>query len=146
MSVHILAAYLKLKTTIPMLLVWFCTSISPYSIHFSLQFLNIFTRVTAESHNVNPPVIPRYRRLPRKLDAGFEPVTETPEVHYRRINCELLDVARSATETHLNQNALGILTDIETVLLSTANGQETDSKLVDRFIIHFKDDINGTKL
>jgi len=93
---------------------------------------------SAESMKVNQPVVPRFCRPPRKLDSDSDPVAETPESCYRRLFRELIDTAYNTIEARLNQNTLSILTDIEKLLLSTANDDVKDATTLDTVVLSFQ--------
>lgn len=69
------------------------------------------------------PKLPRQRRIPRRIDDGVCNYQHgTAKDYYRQQYFEVLDILLGEIEKRLNQTSLGILKDIEDVLLSASNG------------------------
>uniref|UniRef100_A0A1X7UNH8 HAT C-terminal dimerisation domain-containing protein n=1 Tax=Amphimedon queenslandica TaxID=400682 RepID=A0A1X7UNH8_AMPQE len=69
------------------------------------------------------PKLPRHRRIPRRIDDGVSNYRHgTVKDYYRQQYFEVLDIIIREIEKQLNQTSLGILNDIEGVLLSASNG------------------------
>ncbi len=72
------------------------------------------------------PVLPRYRKIPKRLDDGSQPHRFTsPEERYRHAYFEVLEQACGEIERRFDQSDLSVVQKIESFLIESANGQHT---------------------
>lgn len=72
------------------------------------------------------PILPRYRKLPRRLDDGSQPHRFTsPKDRYRHAYFEALEQTCGEIERRFDQSDLSVVLKMESLLLNSANGQHT---------------------
>ena len=98
--------------------------------HYTLMrtdesFSTFYQGILKESEGLtDKPVLPRYRRIPRRLDDGASPhCYTTSENRYRRAYFEALDQACGELEKRFDQSDLTIIHDMEALLVNAANGK-----------------------
>ena len=98
--------------------------------HYTLMrtdesFSTFYERILRESEGLtDEPVLPRYRRIPRRLDDGASPHRfATPKDRYRHAYFEALDQACGELENRFDQSDLTIIHDMEALLVNAANGE-----------------------
>ena len=70
------------------------------------------------------PVLPRYRKTPRRINEGALPHRYTsPEDRYRHAYFEALEQACGEIERRFDQSDLPLICDIESLLVNAANGE-----------------------
>ena len=93
---------------------------------FALFFdlVNRFCELTG----TDPPVLPRKRRAPQRLEVGSAEGSHsaTVEDHYRRQYYEVIDIAISSITGRFDQPGYRMYRNLECLLASAANGQECD--------------------
>ena len=93
---------------------------------FALFFdlVNRFCELTG----TDPPVLPRKRRAPQRLEVGSAEGSHsaTVEDHYRRQYYEVIDIAISSITGRFDQPGYRMYRNLECLLVSAANGQECD--------------------
>ena len=103
----------------------------------------------AKQYNIEP-VMPRYRRPPRRLDDGASPhVHKTPHDYYRRQYFEVLDLLSGELTRRFDQKSLAAPKAIEEVLLTACASQFTsaDGFSIPEVIVNtYSQDINIDKL
>ena len=71
------------------------------------------------------PVLPRYRRIPKKIDKDAMPHCHTsPEDRYRQAYFEALDHASGEIEKQFDQSDLAVVREVESLLVDAANGED----------------------
>ena len=69
------------------------------------------------------PKLPRYRKMPKRLDEGGSPHHySSPKDKYRHDYFEVFELATGEIERRFEQSDLSTITEIETLLVSAANG------------------------
>jgi len=84
----------------------------------------------ADSLGIEPPVLPRQRRIPRRIDYGIsqsQHSDERVEDLYRRIYFATVDSAIACLSQRFKSPAFEMACDIETLLMGVIN---TDTNLV----------------
>ena len=74
------------------------------------------------------PVLPRKRRAPQRFEVGSAEGSHstTVEDHYRRQYYEVLDITIASITNHFDQPGYVMYKNLESLLVSAANGQECD--------------------
>ena len=87
-------------------------------------FKNFYDSLIKEAEDkTDEPKLPRHRRIPKRVDDGVSNHQHrTAKDYYRQQYFEVLDILLGEIEKRLNQTSLGILNEIEDVLLSASNG------------------------
>ena len=98
---------------------------------------------SAEEVDVDKPILPRRRKLPRRLDDGAAPtVHATVEEHYRVIYFEAVDLITSCVSNRFDQPSYKTYAKVQNILLKAATSQPYEEEL--RFIVSFYgSDINS---
>ncbi|XP_071843974.1 zinc finger MYM-type protein 1-like [Apostichopus japonicus] len=75
---------------------------------------------------VNPPELPRHRKVPRRLQLGNaeQHMFASPEDLYRVEHCGAIDVCISELGRRFQQTSYTVLVDIETALINSSNGHD----------------------
>ena len=91
------------------------------------KFSAFYSSVLSSSEGITDgPVLPRYRRRPRRLEDGDNPHRfATPEDMYRQIFFEVLDYSCGEIENRFAQSDLATVSSLETFLLDKANGNSS---------------------
>ena len=91
------------------------------------KFSAFYSSVLSSSEGkTDGPVLPRYRRRPRRLEDGDNPHRfATPEDMYRQIFFEVLDYSCGEIENRFTQSDLATVSSLETFLLDIANGNSS---------------------
>ena len=111
------------------------------------SFATFYQAVLTESEGLtDEPVLPRYRRVPRRLDAGASPHRyTTPEDRYRQAYFEALEQACGKLEKMFHQSDLTIIHDTEALVVNAANG-EAVPEISDDIIKCFRGKIDVSRL
>ena len=111
------------------------------------NFKEFFDSVKEEaSGKCDEPVLPRHRRLPRRIDDGTAPEHEYSSVEefYRREYFQAIDSIKGELENHFMQESFLFVRKIETLLIDSANGKDVS---IPREVSDlYKDDIDFQKL
>lgn len=94
--------------------------------HRTESKFNLFYNQVIElsSNLTEPPMLPRYRKVPRRFDDGEGPHRYLePKDRYHYIYYEALEVVAGEVERRFDQTDLHIIKDLELLLLSGANGE-----------------------
>ena len=94
------------------------------------------------------PVLPRYRRPPRRLDDGSAPhLFTSPEEYYRAKYFEALDFVENEINRRFDQSSLAVPDAVETFLIKCANTScEENFEVPDTIAKMYSKDLNMTKL
>ena len=94
------------------------------SLRSEAAFTTFYQAVLESSRGVtDEPVLPRYRRVPRRMDEGAQPHRYTsPEDRYRQAYFEALDHAGGEIEKRFDQSDLAFVREVESLLIDAANG------------------------
>ena len=91
---------------------------------------------SAEEVDVDKPILPRRRKLPRRLDDGAAPtVHATVEEHYRVIYFEAVDLITSCVLDRFDQPGYKTYAKVQNLLLKAATSQPHEEEM--RFIVSF---------
>lgn len=92
------------------------------------SFQLFYEQVLAESDGkTEKPKLPRYRKLPKKLDDGAPPHKfSTPEEYYRYEYFAVIELIDGELERRFCQKSFSMVTDIERTILAGANGTAPD--------------------
>ena len=92
------------------------------------------------------PVLPRYRKAPRRLDEGAQPHRyHTPKDRYRHAYFEVLELASGEVVKRFDQSDLGVIQETESLLLRAANGEDIPN-IPQVVVEYFKKKINPERL
>ena len=70
------------------------------------------------------PVLPRQRKLPRRLDSGASSHEfESPEEYFRQKYFEVLDIVTNEIQRRVDQRDFCVASDLEQMLIDAANGK-----------------------
>ena len=93
------------------------------------------------------PILPRYRKIPRRLDDGSQPHRfASPKDRYRHAYFEALDQTCGEIERRFDQSDLSLVLKIESLLLNSANGQHTFTPELHRILAKYSIDIDRLKM
>ena len=94
------------------------------------------------------PVLPRYRRLLKKLDEGEKPHTfKVPEEMFRMHYLYAIDLNFQEISDRFDQKSLQLPTEIETLLLTACNNQDMSQNLVPECVAEtYRVDLDVRKL
>ena len=109
---------------------------------FSKFWTNV--RERAIQLEVGEPILPRRRKLPKRLDESNSTTFHdaTPEDMYKRYYFELIDTVMGEIERRLNSLSFTLYTRMEMLLQSAAEGKEVCREAVQEVVEHFSDDLN----
>ena len=95
------------------------------SLRTEAAFTAFYQNVVKSSDGLtDEPVLPRYRRIPRRIDEGALPHRYmSPEDRYRQAYLQVLDHACGEIENRFDQSDLAIVCMVESLLLDAANGE-----------------------
>ena len=90
------------------------------------KFTTFYSDVIKLSEGLtDEPRLPRYRKAPRRLDDGAQSHCFTcPKDRYCQAYFEVLEQACGEIENRFNQSDLSVVSDIESLLVNAANGQD----------------------
>lgn len=88
------------------------------------HFIDFYRAVVSSSHGLtDDPVLPRYRRRPRRIDDGAHPhCFASPEDRYRQTYFQALEYCCEDISNRFIQSDLGDISLLEKLLLDSANG------------------------
>ena len=95
------------------------------------------------------PKVPRYRKVPRRLDGGENPHRYLePKDRYRHIYFEAIELVTGEVERRFDQPDLRIIKDLEILLLNAANGElhEGQGCLSEALSSYIEGDIDQARL
>ena len=92
------------------------------------KFSLFYEEVQKQSNSLTEePVLPRYRKTPKRYDAGVTPHRyQSSEDRYRHSYFEVLEVVSGVIERRFDQQDLKIIKDIEQSLINASNGEAFD--------------------
>ena len=100
----------------------------------------------AEVLGVEPPELPRVRRMTRRYDEGSEPYTfSSPKEYYGKLFYEVLDVLLSSLHDRFDTEEVKILSSIENFVTRKSEKTEDESLLND-ITNFYGSDLNGSRL
>ena len=92
----------------------------------------LFQQVEKESEvfEVDPPVLSRWRKMPRRFDGGTDNNARftSPQQFFTMQYVEVIDLIANKLDERFQQDTLQYLLDIEMVILNAANGKDFDIK------------------
>ena len=101
----------------------------------------------AQKYNISAPQLPRYRRIPKRLDDGIEGRNATPQDYFRHQYFQALDLLIAGLDDRFDQSeVLGPVLDLENLLLKSANGANFNLHLASLKSSCYKDDFNWEQL
>ena len=108
------------------------------SLRTNTAFTTFYQGVLKSSDGLtDEPILPRYRRIPRRIDEGALPHHyATPEDRYRHAYFKALEQACGEIEKRFDQSDLAIVCDVESLLVNAANGEAMTeiSEVVARYL------------
>ena len=109
-------------------------------------FQSIFEKVKSEAGNkCDPPVLPRRRKIPRRIDDGASPHVFTDvEDLYRKEYFQAIDCVKGELQRRFHQDNFLLVRNIETILINSANGNPCS--FPETFKTTFGNDIDMQKL
>jgi hypothetical protein len=120
-------------------------------ISFSMLWDSVVTE--ADSLGIEPPVLPRQRRIPRIIDYGIpqsQHSDERVEDLYRRIYFATVDSAIAYLSQRFKSPAINMACAIETLLMGVINtahhAHDWQVEVIDNILSHNQNDIDGTRL
>ena len=100
---------------------------------------------TKSSDKTDKPCLPRYKKVPKRIDSGSESVRfETPEQYYKQQYYEAIDTVKMQVQRRFCHKNLDMACQMETILLSAANGETVS--VPDDLQTTYKNDIDMAKL
>ena len=108
----------------------------------------------ADGSGIEPPVLPRQRRIPRRIDHGIsqsQHSDERVEDLCRRIYFATVDSAIACLSQRFKSPAFKMACDIETLFMDVINTAHhahdwQASEVIDNILSHYENDIDGTRL
>ena len=96
------------------------------SLRSEKKFTTFYSDVVKSSEGLtDEPILPRYRRAPRRMDDGAQPHRFTcPKDRYRQAYFEVLEQACGEIESLFDQSDLSVVSNIESLLVNASNGQD----------------------
>ena len=90
------------------------------------KFKAFYSAVVSSSEQLtDDPVLPRYRRRPRRFDEGEHPHHfAIPEDRYRQVYFEVLENCCGEIDNRFAQSDLTLISSLEKLLLDAANGSD----------------------
>ena len=91
-------------------------------------FARFYEEAVAESEDkTEPPVLPRYRRKPKKIDDG-EPEHRFTNVedYYRQQYIEIMETMAGELKSRFEQKDLKVVLELESILIKAANGEKPE--------------------
>ena len=83
-----------------------------------------------EDVDVDPPILPRRRKAPKRYDDGAEPFyPETPKQLYHKSYFESLDLVVSSIQDRFDQPGYATYRNVEEILLKAAHAMEYETEL-----------------
>ena len=115
------------------------------------NFTLFWKKVTkfADTLEVGAPHLPRRRKVPRRLEVGNvesdDDFPTTPEVHYRHIYFEALDLITACITDRFDQPGYQMYRNVQDLVLKAAKGEDYQDQL--DFVTHFySSDFNPQRL
>ena len=100
-----------------------------------------------QKYNISAPQLPRYRRIPKRLNDGIEGRYATPQDYFRHQYFQALDLLIAGLDDRFDQSeVLGPVLDLENLLLKSANGANFNVHLASFKSSCYKDDFNWEQL
>jgi hypothetical protein len=117
------------------------------------KFNSLWESVTTEvdSLGTEPPVLPRPRRIPRRIDHGSshsQHADDRVEDFYRRLYFATIDLACSCLTNRFKSPAFQMARNIESLMIGCINTDNTDqaSSVLPNILSHYGNDIDGNRL
>ena len=109
-------------------------------------FLDFATK-TSTDLGVAEPVLPRPRKVSRRLDDGASQCYQSSSVqeHYSRLYYEAMDLAKTSIKDRFDQPGFHMYRNLETVLVNAANKKEYIEELKE-ILAFYSDDFNEAEL
>lgn len=99
----------------------------------------------ASSCLTEEPILPRYRKTPKRYDDGSNPHQyQSPRHRYRHAYFEVLEVIAGEVNRRFDQPDLKIIRDIENLMINASN--QATFNVSDELVTYLKDDIDCTRL
>lgn len=96
-----------------------------YNRHRELsEFQNFYQKVLAEANDkTEPPVLPRYRHAPKRLDDGSQPHRFTsPEEFYRQHYFQVMESLSGEITKRFEQKGFHVASQVESLIIDHSNG------------------------
>ncbi len=107
------------------------------SLRKEARFDIFYVQATTESSTLTEePKLPRYRKLPRRLDQGECPARYcVPKDRYRHLYFEALELAAGEVERRFDQSDLELVKEFEVLLLNAAN--QGDAQEISQAVLEY---------
>lgn len=114
------------------------------------EFDHFYERVVkkAQSVKIESPIVPRYRRAPRRVDSGSAPHQfSTPKHYFRSLYYQVCDLLLGELEKRFEQSrVIPSVLALEKLLLTAANGESYEEHLQYICKSCYKEDLNVLQL
>lgn len=88
----------------------------------------------ANEYNISDPVLPRYRRPPKRIDDDAPPHHFTSAKEYFRVqNFEVIDLLKSEISKRFSEKSLAVPKAVEELLINACNSNSTDENMCARY-------------
>ncbi len=110
------------------------------------KFTEHFNAIVQDSEGkTQSPTLPRYRKMPKRLDDGSEEHRfGTVEEYYKQAYFEVLDLLVAELSRRFSQKSFGIVGELESMFLDAANGKEYH--IPDTVMDLYKEDVDFKRL
>ena len=84
----------------------------------------------ANEYNISDPVLPRYRRPPKRIDDGAPPHHFTSAKEYFRVQYfEVIDLLKGEISKRFSEKSLAVPKTVEELLINACNSNSTDENI-----------------
>ena len=97
---------------------------------------------------LEPPTLPRHRRIPRRIDDGEAENEQysSVEAYFRRSYCSMLDILISEINQRFSENSYSVLTALEALLLDSFTCLEPKAEHLPEVVGFYGDEFVSEKL
>lgn len=94
------------------------------------MFYSSVVHVSQTNEYTSDPVLPRYRRLPKRIDDGVPQHRYTSAKQYFRVQYfEVIDLLKGEISNRFSQTSLAVPKAVEELLISASNSNSTDANI-----------------
>jgi hypothetical protein len=120
------------------------------SLRSDSSFITFWEAVVSEAANLGngiEPVMPRIRRIPRRIDDGSsQHEDQTVEDIYRRLYFSSLDAATTCLSSRFQNSAFNLARNMESVCIEVINNGIGNVPSMRDILVHYGDDIDESRL
>ena len=97
---------------------------------------------------LEPPTLPRHRRIPRRIDDGIADNEQysSVEAYFRRSYYNMLDILISEIQERFSENTYSVLSSVESLLLDAFSCSEPKEEHLTKTLTFYRDDFVPEKL